>query len=68
MIARSDEWLFGPQAPCERMGDVGDVVFPCGWLLDDDGDTLRIYYGAADTSVCVATASLTALLASLGRP
>ena len=38
------------------------VVFSCGWLLLDDGDTLRIYYGAADTSVCVATASLTALL------
>jgi predicted GH43/DUF377 family glycosyl hydrolase len=37
-------------------------VFSCGWLLLDDGDTLRIYYGAADTSVCVATASLTALL------
>ena len=68
VIARSDEWLFGPQAPYERMGDVGDVVFPCGWLLDDDGDTLRVYYGAADTSVCVATASLIRLLATLGRP
>ena len=68
VIARSDEWLFGPHAAYERMGDVGDVVFPCGWLLDDDGDTLRIYYGAADTSVCVATASLAALLASLGCP
>jgi predicted GH43/DUF377 family glycosyl hydrolase len=60
VLARSTEWLFGPDAPYERTGDVDQVVFPCGWLLD--GDTLRIYYGAADTSVCVATASLTALL------
>ena len=65
VLARSSEWLFGPDAPYERMGDVHDVVFPCGWLLDDDGDTLRVYYGAADTSVCVATASLAALLAWL---
>jgi predicted GH43/DUF377 family glycosyl hydrolase len=62
VIARSREWLFGPQAHYERAGDVGDVVFPCGWLLDGDGDTVRIYYGAADTSVCLATASLSALL------
>ena len=62
VIARSSEWIFGPDAPYERTGDVSQVVFSCGWLLLDDGDTLRIYYGAADTSVCVATASLTSLL------
>ncbi len=62
VLARSSEWLFGPDAPYERTGDVDQVVFPCGWLLDDDGDRLRIYYGAADTSVCVATASLATLL------
>ena len=62
VLARSSEWIFGPDAPYERTGDVGQVVFSCGWLLLDDGDTLRIYYGAADTSVCVATASLAALL------
>ena len=27
-------------------GDVPDVVFPSGWILDDDGDTIRMYYGA----------------------
>jgi len=67
VLARSSEWVFGPEAPYERSGDVPEVVFPCGWLLGDDGDTLRIYYGAADTSVCVATASLTALLDWLAR-
>ena len=62
VLARSSEWILGPDAPYERTGDVGQVVFSCGWLLLDDGDTLRIYYGAADTSVCLATASLSALL------
>ena len=68
LLSRSSEWLFGPQAPYERGdGDVSDVVFPCGWLLAEDGDTLRVYYGAADSSVCVATASLSELLDWLAR-
>ena len=62
VLARSNEWIFGPEAPYERSGDVPEVVFPCGWLLGEDGDTLRIYYGAADSSVCIATASLASLL------
>jgi len=67
VLARSSEWIFGPEAPYERTGDVDQVVFSCGWLLDEDGDTVRIYYGAADTSVCVATASVSELLAWLSR-
>ena len=46
----------------ELYGDVGNVVFPCGTTLQDDGDTLNIYYGAADTCIALATASLTELL------
>jgi predicted GH43/DUF377 family glycosyl hydrolase len=65
VLARSNEWVLGPEAPYERTGDVDQVVFACGWILLEDGDTLRIYYGAADTSVCVATASLSALVAWL---
>ena len=38
------------------------------WLVADDGDTVLLYYGgAADTSVCVATESLSALLTWLER-
>jgi predicted GH43/DUF377 family glycosyl hydrolase len=67
VLTRSSEWLFGPDAPYERIGDVDQVVFSCGWQLLDDGDTVRMYYGAADTSICLATASLSALLAWLSR-
>ena len=66
MLTRGNEWIFGPQAEYEQSGDVPDVVFPCGWILRDDGDTLHIYYGAADSVVCVATASLDQLLTHLG--
>jgi predicted GH43/DUF377 family glycosyl hydrolase len=46
-------------------------VFSCGATLAPDGDTLRLYYGAADTVMCLATASVEALLGWLkdhGRP
>ena len=62
VLLRGREWVFGPDAPYECSGDVPGVVFPCGWLLDDDGDTVRMYYGGADKVVAVATASLRKLL------
>jgi predicted GH43/DUF377 family glycosyl hydrolase len=67
LLARTPDWVLGPTAPYERVGDVGNVVFPCGWVLDDDAETVRLYYGAADTSVCTATASLSTLLGHLRR-
>ena len=63
LLRRSDEWVFGPQAPYERAGDVDQVVFPCGWIADEANDALLLYYGAADTSVSLATASLSEVIA-----
>jgi predicted GH43/DUF377 family glycosyl hydrolase len=61
-LKRSEEWVFGPKEPYERRGDVDNVVFPCGTTLLSDGDTLRLYYGAADTSIALATGSVRAIL------
>jgi hypothetical protein len=35
----------------ERRGDVSDMVLPCGYTMSRDGDTINLYYGAADRSV-----------------
>lgn len=67
VIARGDEWVMGPEASYERTGDVPDVIFPCGWVLREDGETLHLYYGAADSVVCVAEAKLSELLAHLSE-
>lgn len=61
-LKRSDEWFFGPEEPYELHGDVGNVVFPCGHTIAPDGDTLYVYYGAADTSIALATGSVQAML------
>jgi predicted GH43/DUF377 family glycosyl hydrolase len=67
-LARGDTWIFGPESDYEREGDVGHVVFPCGYTIGDDGDALNLYYGAADTSVALATGSIRELLRGLKPP
>jgi predicted GH43/DUF377 family glycosyl hydrolase len=61
-LRRGDAWVFGPETDYERFGDVGNVVFPCGYILEPDGDTLRLYYGAADTCIALATGSIRQML------
>ncbi|MFA6572329.1 MAG: glycosidase [Bacteroidota bacterium] len=61
-LKRSNEWIFGPQEPYEEEGDVNKVVFPCGLTIAPDGDTINLYYGAADMCIALATGSIKELL------
>lgn len=61
-LKRGDEWIFAPEEPYEQRGDVGNVVFPCGYTIAPDGDTIRLYYGGADSSIALATGSLRVML------
>jgi predicted GH43/DUF377 family glycosyl hydrolase len=62
VLRRLPNWIFAPLAPYERTGDVPNVVFPCGLVHDSGSDEVRLYYGAADSSICLATAPLDDLL------
>jgi len=62
LLLRGDEWIFGPEAIYETQGDVNNVTFPCGYTIGRDGDTINLYYGAADTSIAVATGSIREIL------
>jgi predicted GH43/DUF377 family glycosyl hydrolase len=54
--------ILSPREYYERVGDVNNVVFSCGAILEDDGEQLKIYYGASDTSICVGTANVNELM------
>lgn len=56
VVARAAPYLLAPQAPYERTGDVPNVAFPCAALVDGDTGRMAIYYGGADTVVCLAFA------------
>ena len=63
VVVRGRDYLLAPEEPHERIGDVPNVVFPCAALVDHVADRVSIYYGAADTVVCVAHAHLSELVA-----
>ena len=63
VVARSKEPIFEPQTDYECNGFFGNVVFSCGLLFEDE--KLRIYYGAADSTVCYAELLLKDVIYSL---
>lgn len=65
MIARLPYWVLGPHAHYEVTGAVPNVVFPCGHT--QIGDEIRIYYGAADSCICLAAGHISELLELLRK-
>ncbi|MBR1732793.1 MAG: glycoside hydrolase family 130 protein, partial [Alloprevotella sp.] len=65
VLRRSMEYLLAPAAPYELAGDVQNVVFPCAALTE--GDKVTVYYGAADTCVCMAHGHISEILDWLKR-
>ncbi len=63
VLARLPYPLFSPENEWEQKGDVSNVVFPTGTALF--GDTLYIYYGAADVQIACASLNLSELLKEL---
>ena len=61
VVCRSAVPVLSPRADYERVGDVNNVVFASGAILEPDG-TVKVYYGAADTVICVASAPLEELI------
>jgi predicted GH43/DUF377 family glycosyl hydrolase len=65
VLRRTSSWVLSPSEPYERQGDVPNAVFPCGLVHDTRSGELRLYYGAADTTICLASASFDEVLATV---
>ena len=61
VIGKSEVPLIAPEAEYERNGFRNDVIFPGGMILEESGE-VKIYYGAADTVECLATAQVEELI------
>ncbi len=57
LLGIGDPWILQPEDPWELTGYVHNVVFTCGAVPEEDG-TVKIYWGAADTVMCVGEAVL----------
>ncbi|MCK4489078.1 MAG: hypothetical protein KAU23_02400, partial [Anaerolineales bacterium] len=57
ILGVSDDWILQPEDPWEVTGYVHNVVFTCGAIPEEDG-MVKIYWGGADTVMCVGTAQI----------
>jgi beta-1,4-mannooligosaccharide/beta-1,4-mannosyl-N-acetylglucosamine phosphorylase len=72
VLARGRNNILEPREPYEQVGQVPNVVFPTGMVVDDFDEAgfarpsspVRVYYGAADTVVAMATTTISDLLAA----
>ena len=60
MIHQPGGYFLAPEGD-ERVGDVSNVVFSCGWITTNNGQVF-IYYGSSDTRIHVATSTIERLL------
>ena len=65
VIARSAHPILLPREEYENVGFKAGVVYPCGAVIKDE--TLFVYYGGADSYVCVATANLSQFISDLKK-
>jgi len=61
VLAVADDWIVQPTDPWEVTGYVSNVVFTCGAIPEDDG-TVKIYWGGADSVMCLGTANIQDLI------
>lgn len=61
VIGVADDWILQPEEPWEITGYVHNVVFTCGAVAEEDG-SIKIYWGGADTVLCVGTAIIDELV------
>jgi beta-1,4-mannooligosaccharide/beta-1,4-mannosyl-N-acetylglucosamine phosphorylase len=62
VMYRTEPYIISPQMLYECVGDVPNVVFPCAALVDAQTGRLALYYGGADTVVCLAYAQVDELI------
>jgi predicted GH43/DUF377 family glycosyl hydrolase len=67
IISRTKEPIMVPREDYELKGFFGNVVFSNGHITEPDGDTITVYYGAADEFICGAQFSLKEILAALDK-
>lgn len=57
VVGRTNVPILSPRTPLERLGDVPNLVFSCGALIEPNNE-VKIYYGAANSCICLGITSV----------
>jgi predicted GH43/DUF377 family glycosyl hydrolase len=61
VIARTDEPILSPREYYERIGDLPNLVFSCGAIIESDGE-VKLYYGASNSCIALGITSVTRIV------
>jgi predicted GH43/DUF377 family glycosyl hydrolase len=56
VVSRTNVPILSPRKNYERIGDVTNLIFSCGAILEDE--KLLLYYGASDSCICLGTTAI----------
>ncbi|WP_298840239.1 glycoside hydrolase family 130 protein [Clostridium sp.] len=62
VIGKTNSYILAPEMDYEKHGNCDNTVFACGAIADYDKDQIRLYYGACDNYICLATGCLSELV------
>jgi len=62
VIGKTNSYILAPEMPYERHGNCDNTIFACGAIADYNKDQIRLYYGACDNYICLATGGLNELV------
>jgi len=62
VIGKTNSYIMAPETGYEKHGNCDNTIFACGAIADYDKDQIRLYYGACDNYICLATGSLSELV------
>ncbi len=57
VAGRTNVPILSPRTPLERLGDVPNLVFSCGALIEPNNE-VKVYYGAANSCICLGVTSV----------
>ena len=61
IIERTNIPILSPRKKYERIGDVPNVVFTCGAIIEDNNE-MKIYYGASNSCICVGLTKIDSII------
>jgi beta-1,4-mannooligosaccharide/beta-1,4-mannosyl-N-acetylglucosamine phosphorylase len=62
VTGKTRRFLLEAREPYEVIGVCSNTVFPCGALADLEKDEIKLYYGGADTCICLATGKISNII------
>jgi len=57
VVGRTNVPILSPREHYERIGDIGNLVFTCGAIIEPD-DEVKLYYGGSNSCLCLGTTSV----------